>query len=163
MKTAVLFYQNTQTFSSPGLLLLHLVGHLVLLQPGEPVETAALSAGSLQLPWVRRFKVRLSDSDFTFVWNHSHGVWLWLTHHWSFKISRHIAPVTELILGCQILVMKRTYEREVWGVIKITIVLFRKKNNSKALFTLGTLKRCTNILVLKCILVLIITGQGCAV
>lgn len=31
-----------------------------------------------------------------------------LTHHWSFKMSRHIAPVTELMLGCQILVMNRT-------------------------------------------------------
>lgn len=37
-----------------------------------------------------------------------HRVQTYLTHHWSFKMSRHIAPVTELILGCQILVMKRT-------------------------------------------------------
>lgn len=35
-----------------------------------------------------------------------------LTHHWSFKISRHIAPVTELMLGCQILVIKRTWRKE---------------------------------------------------
>lgn len=37
-----------------------------------------------------------------------HRVEKCFTHHWSFKMSRHIAPVTELILGCQILVMKRT-------------------------------------------------------
>lgn len=33
------------------------------------------------------------------------------THHWSFKMSRHIAPVTELILGCQILLMNRTLKK----------------------------------------------------
>lgn len=35
-----------------------------------------------------------------------------LTHHWSLRMSRHIAPVTELILGCQIFVINRT-----WGEI----------------------------------------------
>ena len=31
------------------------------------------------------------------------------TYHWSLRISRQIAPVTDDILGCQILVKNRTY------------------------------------------------------
>ena len=34
------------------------------------------------------------------------------THHWSLRMSRHIAPVTELMLGCQIFVIKRTLGRQ---------------------------------------------------
>lgn len=34
-----------------------------------------------------------------------------LTHHWSLRMSRHIAPVTELMLGCQIFVINRTCGR----------------------------------------------------
>ena len=30
------------------------------------------------------------------------------TYHWSLRISRHMAPVTELMLGCQILVVNFT-------------------------------------------------------
>ena len=30
------------------------------------------------------------------------------TYHWSFNMSKHIAPVTELILGCQIFVVNFT-------------------------------------------------------
>ena len=33
-----------------------------------------------------------------------------LTHHWSFRMSRQMAPVTELMLGCQIFVMNRTWQ-----------------------------------------------------
>lgn len=31
------------------------------------------------------------------------------TYHWSFKMSKQIAPVTELIFGCQIFVKNFTY------------------------------------------------------
>lgn len=41
-------------------------------------------------------------------------------------MSRHIAPVTELMLGCQILVMKRTWERTVWHAIRPGMLTKRK-------------------------------------
>lgn len=34
--------------------------------------------------------------------------WNRITHHWSLRMSKHIAPVTELMLGCQIFVINRT-------------------------------------------------------
>lgn len=34
------------------------------------------------------------------------------TYHWSLSISKHMAPVTELMLGCQIFVINRTWKKE---------------------------------------------------
>ena len=34
---------------------------------------------------------------------------MYVAHHWSLRMSRHMAPVTELMLGCHIFVTNFTY------------------------------------------------------
>lgn len=53
------------------------------------------------------------------------------TYHWSFKMSKQIAPVTDEIFGCHILVMNRTYN----FFLNIYMILI-----CKGLLTLGGLK-----------------------
>lgn len=64
---------------------------------------------------------------------------LYLTYHWSLKMSRQIAPVTELMLGCQILVMNLTcntmihckvdyLERTLYKLV-LSLNLFQKPNH----------------------------------
>jgi len=53
------------------------------------------------------------------------------THHWSRNISRQMAPVTELIFGCHIFVMKFTCMGEDLDMVG---------DHTNALFTLGGLK-----------------------
>lgn len=43
-------------------------------------------------------------------------------YHWSFKMSRHIAPVTDDILGCQIFVTNFTFEINEFLVERFVVV-----------------------------------------
>lgn len=61
---------------------------------------------------------------------HSYSATCLYTYHWSFRMSKQIAPVTELMLGCQIFVMNRTWQAKLsWHIrcIKFHVVFFFNK------------------------------------
>ena len=74
---------------------------------GSLVLIGELFSKSLQLPCTGPHKPTYMHS----VTQHD-GTYILVTYHWSLRMSRHIAPVTELILGCHILVANFTWPQE---------------------------------------------------